>query len=149
MNEILLNVLSCVVTAVIIPLITLLGSKLIKWISGKIDNEKTSKYLTEATTIVLDAVKCVFQTYVEALKKEGSFNKDAQLIALNKAKEIVLNQLSNDVKEYIKSNFGDIDTWLTTQIEASINTLKNKAFTSSKRASLILIPRASHILKAV
>ncbi len=125
MNEILLNVLSCVVTAVIIPLITLLGSKLIKWISGKIDNEKTSKYLTEATTIVLDAVKCVFQTYVEALKKEGSFNKDAQLIALNKAKEIVLNQLSNDVKEYIKSNFGDIDTWLTTQIEASINTLKN------------------------
>ena len=125
MNEILLNVLSCVVTAVIIPLITLLGSKLIKWISGKIDYEKTSKYLTEATTIVLDAVKCVFQTYVEALKKEGSFNKDAQLIALNKAKEIVLNQLSNDVKEYIKSNFGDIDTWLTTQIEASINTLKN------------------------
>ena len=125
MNEILLNVLSCVVTAVIIPLITLLGSKLIKWISGKIDNEKTSKYLTEATTIVLDAVKCVFQTYVEALKKEGSFNKDAQLIALNKAKEIVLNQLSNDVKEYRKSNFGDIDTWLTTQIEASINTLKN------------------------
>ena len=80
MNEILLNVLSCVVTAVIIPLITLLGSKLIKWISSKIDNEKTSKYITEATTIVLDAVvnvKCVFQTYVEALKKEGSFNKDA------------------------------------------------------------------------
>lgn len=33
MNEILLNVLSCVV-----PIITLLGSKLIKWISSKIDN---------------------------------------------------------------------------------------------------------------
>ena len=78
MNEILLNVLSCVVTAVIIPLITLLGSKLIKWISSKIDNEKTEKYITEATTIVLDAVKCVFQTYVEALKKEGNFGKDAQ-----------------------------------------------------------------------
>ncbi len=30
MNEILLNVLSCVVTAVFIPLITLLGFKLIK-----------------------------------------------------------------------------------------------------------------------
>lgn len=44
--------------------ITLLGSKLIKWISSKIDNEKTSKYITEATTIVLYAVKCVFQTYV-------------------------------------------------------------------------------------
>ena len=125
MNEILLNVLSCVVTAVVIPLITLLGSKLIKWISSKIDNEKTEKYITEATTIVLDAVKCVFQTYVEALKKEGRFNKDAQLIALNKAKDIVLAQLSDDIKEYINKNFGDVDTWINTQIEASINTLKN------------------------
>lgn len=77
MNEIMLNVLSCIVTAIIIPLIALLGSKLIKWISSKIDNKKTSKYITEATTTVLDAVKCVFQTYVESLKKEGSFNKDA------------------------------------------------------------------------
>ncbi len=39
MNEILLNVLSCVVTAVVIPLITLLGSKLIKWISKRKDLE--------------------------------------------------------------------------------------------------------------
>ncbi len=81
MNEILLNVLCCLVTVVIIPLITLLGSKLIKWNSSKINDEKTPKYIAEATTIVLDAVKCVFQTCVEALKKEGNFNKDAQLIA--------------------------------------------------------------------
>ena len=73
----------------------------------------------------MDAVKCVFQTYVEAFKKEGSFNKDAQLIALNKAKDIVLAQLSDDIKDYIDKNFGDIDTWINTQIEASINTLKN------------------------
>lgn len=125
MNEILLNVLSCVVTVVIIPLITLLGSKLIKWISSKVDNEKTSKYITEATTIVLDAVKCVFQTYVEALKKAGNFGKEAQLAALTKAKDIVLAQLSGDIKEYINKNFGDVDIWINTQIEASINTLKN------------------------
>lgn len=125
MNEILLNVLSCVVTAVVIPLITLLGSKLIKWISSKIDNEKTEKYVTDATNIVLDAVKCVFQTYVDTLKKEGSFDKDAQLTSLNKAKDIVLAQLSDDIKDYIKTNFGDVDTWVTTQIEASINTLKS------------------------
>ena len=62
---------------------------------------------------------------LEALKKEGNFGKDAQLIALNKAKDIVLSQLSEDIKNYIKTNFGDVDTWITTQIEASINTLKN------------------------
>ena len=69
MNDILLNILSCIVTTIIVPLITLLGTKLIKWLSSKIDNEKASKYLAEASTIVLDAVRCVFQTYVESLKK--------------------------------------------------------------------------------
>ena len=45
MNEILINVLSCIVTVVIIPLITLLGSKLIKWISSKLDNEESTKLI--------------------------------------------------------------------------------------------------------
>ena len=126
MNDILLNILSCIVTTIIVSLITLLGTKLIKWLSSKIDNEKASKYLGEASTIVLDAVRCVFQTYVEALKKEGTFNKEAQLIAFNKAKEIALKQLNNDLKDYINNNFGDIETWLSTQIEASINILKSK-----------------------
>ena len=105
-----LVLVSCVVTAVVIPLITLLGFKLIKWISSKIDNEKTEKYITEATTIVLDAIKCIFQNYVEALKKQGNFGKDAQLIELNKDKDIVLSQLSEDIKNYIKTNFDDVDT---------------------------------------
>lgn len=61
----------------------------------------------------------------ETLKKQGNFNKDAQLIALNKAKDIVLAQLSEDIKEYINKNFGNVDTWINAQIEASINTLKN------------------------
>ena len=70
MNDILLNILSCIVTTIIVPLITLLGTKLIKWISSKIYNGKTEKNITEAITIVSDAVKCVFQTYVAALKKK-------------------------------------------------------------------------------
>ena len=93
-----LVLVSCVVTAVVILLITLLESKLIKWISSKIDNEKKEKYISEVTTIVLNAIKCVFQIYVKALKKKGNFVKNSQLTALNKAKDIVLSQLSKDNK---------------------------------------------------
>lgn len=50
------------------------------------------------------------QTYVKALKKKGNFEKDTQLIALNKAKDIFLSQLSEDNKNYIKTNFDDVDT---------------------------------------
>lgn len=125
MDDIFINILSCIVTVIILPLITLLGSKLIKWISKKIDDENLEKNLIKATNIVLDAVKYVLQTYVDNLKKEGKFTKDAQLIAFNKAKEIVLSQFNEEIKSYIKDNFGDIDSWIDVQIEASINNLKN------------------------
>lgn len=125
MNEILLNIISVVVTAVVIPLISLLGTKLYQLINTKINNEKGAKCLKEATDIVLNAVRSVFQTYVEALKKEGKFDKDAQLKALNLAKDTVLSQLSIDARNYISSNFGDLQEWIVTQIEASINLLKN------------------------
>ena len=125
MDDIFINILSCIVTVIILPLITLLGSKLIKWISKKIDDENLEKNLIKATNIVLDAVKYVLQTYVDNLKKEGKLTKDAQLIAFNKAKEIVLSQFNEEIKSYIKDNFGDIDSWIDVQIEASINNLKN------------------------
>ena len=78
-------------------------------------------------TIVINAVRSVFQTYVEALKKEGSFNKDAQIIALNKAKDIALTQMTDEVKEYLVTTYGSLDSWLDTNIEATINILKNKS----------------------
>ena len=125
MDDIFINILSCIVTVIILTLITLIDSKLIKWISKKIDDENVEKNLIKATNIILDAVKYVLQTYVDNLKKEGKFIKDAQLIAFNKAKEIVLSQFNEEIKSYIKDNFGDIDSWIDVQIEASINNLKN------------------------
>ena len=125
MNEILLNVLSVVVTAIILPLISLAGTKLIGWLSTKIKNEKANNILETATNIVINAVKSVFQTYVDSLKKEGKFDKESQLVALNKAKDVAISQMSEDVKEFIKNNYGNLDAWLNTQIEATIDTLKN------------------------
>ncbi len=126
MNEILLNIISVVMTAVVIPLISLLGSKLYELINSKIKNEKGAKCLTEASEIVLNAVRFVFQTYVESLKKSGSFDKDVQIEALNLAKNIVLSQLSAETKTFISSNYGDLNEWLITSIEAGINKLKNQ-----------------------
>ena len=60
------------------------------------------------------------------MKKEGSFNKDAQIIALNKAKDIALTQMTDEVKDYLVTTYGSLDSWLDTNIEATINILKNK-----------------------
>lgn len=126
MNEILLNIISVLVTAVIIPLISIGGTQLIKLINSKIKNVETAKQLTTATQIVTNATRSVFQTYVESLKAEGKFDAQSQLVALKRAKDIALNQMKDDVKKYIVTNYGNLDNWLTTQIEATINLLKNK-----------------------
>lgn len=125
MNDILINIISAVVTTVLLPLLTWAGAKLIQYIGTKVKNEKAAALLTTATTIVLNAVRSVFQTYVESLKASGSFGQDAQVEALKKAKEIALSQLGDDVKEYLTTNYGNLDGWLTNQIESTINLLKN------------------------
>ena len=127
MNEIIINIISVVVTSIVLPLISIAGAKLIQFINSKIKNTKAADLLTTATTIVINTVRSVFQTYVEALKKEGSFNKDAQIIALNKAKDIALTQMTDEVKDYLVTTYGSLDTWLDTNIEATINILKNKS----------------------
>ncbi len=125
MNEILLNILSVVVSAVVLPLISLIGAKLVSFINTKINNEKASKLLEKATEIVTSAVRSVFQTYVEALKKNGTFDKNSQISALNQAKTIVINQMTDEVKTYISATYGNLDNWLSTNIEATISKLKS------------------------
>ncbi|MDE6408556.1 MAG: hypothetical protein K2K48_05975 [Anaeroplasmataceae bacterium] len=125
MNDILLNVLSVVFTVFIIPLITMLGTKVISWINSKIKNEKMAGLLTQATEAVINAVRSVFQTYVEQLKADGTFGEEKQRNALLKAKDLALSQMTDEVKTFIQINYGDLQQWLTTSIEATINKLKN------------------------
>lgn len=125
MNEIILNIISVVVTAVILPLISYAGARLITWLNTKIKDENAKQQLTVATDIVTNAVRSVFQTYVEALKKNGTFDKESQKVALIKAKNDALAQMTDEIKEHITKNYGDLETWIITQIESTINILKN------------------------
>ena len=124
MNEILLNVLSVVVTAVVIPLISFLGYKLTQFLNSKIKDEKARRLINQANEIVLNAVRSVFQTYVETLKTSGGFNADAQAIAFNKAKAIITSELTEELKAFLTENYGDLTNWITNSIEAAIYNLK-------------------------
>ena len=125
MNQILLNVLAAVTTCIILPLISFLGIKLSQWLSTKIKDEKAAALFTKAVDIVTNAVRITFQTYVESLKNSGSFGKDEQSIAFEKAKAIIVSELTEDLKTFITQNYGDLQTWISNQIEATIYKLKN------------------------
>ena len=55
----------------------------------------------------------------------GIFDKEAQVEALTRAKNIALSQITEDTKKYIEDNYGDFNNWVTIQIEATIDLLKN------------------------
>lgn len=113
-----------VIGTVVAGLATWLTTVIITWLNSKIKNNKLARWSTAVTKIIMEAVQSVFQTYVEALKKEGKFTEAEQRIANEKALSIIKSQLTDELIKYIKENFGDMEVFLKEQIEAMIYQLK-------------------------
>ena len=74
---------------------------------------------------VVDAtVKLVNQRFVDQLKKDGKFNKEAQEEALKEAIKTAKAMITNEVADIIKDHFGDFQTYLVAMIEKTIANLK-------------------------
>lgn len=115
----------------LLPLLGILTKYLVAFIAmkseemkQKTNNETAQKYLQMATDTITACVIATNQTYVESLKAQGKFDKEAQEVAFNKTLEAVLALMNDEVKEYITEVFGDLNTYLTTQIEAAVNGTK-------------------------
>lgn len=115
----------------IIPLLAALTGFIVQYlrikskeISGKMNDEVAQKYTEMITETIVNCVIATNQTYVEALKKEGKFDEQAQKVAFEKTLNAVLAVLSDDAKNYLREITGDINTYLTQRIEAEVN--KNK-----------------------
>lgn len=89
------------------------------------NNETVNKYIGIATEVITDCVNMVTQTYVETLKKQNKFDKEAQQEAFSQCKQQVLNLLTDDAKLVIQEVYGDIDKWIDTKIESTVNINKN------------------------
>lgn len=120
MQDVILIIVGTVGTG----LATWLTTVIITWLNSKIKDKKLARWSTAVTKIIMEAVQSVFQTYVEALKKEGKFTEAEQRIANEKALFIIKSQLTDELIKYIKENFGDMEVFLKEQIEAMIYQLK-------------------------
>ena len=119
-NDVLIeavNLLFKIVTVVAIPYLSYMVSRSIK-------NDKLKHLVNRGEEFVKKSVAMVQQTFVDSLKKEGKFDKDAQREAFRMAYETWMEMASEEVKEAIMEQTGNIDTWLNTMIEAQIYTDK-------------------------
>lgn len=120
-----------IVQLCIIPLVGILTKYLVdyldakrKEINSKTDNETAQKYTNMIYQTIVDCVIATNQTYVESLKKSGSFDEAAQKEAFSRTMNAVMAILSDDAKEYIAEATGDLNTYLTQLIEAEVNKRK-------------------------
>ena len=118
------EILTYILSAAIVALISYLSERLIVLINQKIQNQKASKALSEAVELVVNAVKATQQEYVDELKKAGTFNTDAQKIALEMAIKKVRANMSVETEKYLTANADDLNDWIADMIHSVIYDMK-------------------------
>lgn len=101
-------------------------SRLIAWLNTKIKDEKMKQMAGQVLSIIQSAVQAIQQVFVDALKDDGKFDAKEQAIAKEKCLAIINEQLTPELTAYIQENFGDVQKYLSTQIEAVLYNLKQK-----------------------
>lgn len=105
--------------------LTYLISVKIKELKQKTNDETAKKYLDMLNDTIAKTVLATTQTYVEALKKQGKFDAEAQKEAFKQTYEAVMKVLTEDAVKYITISVGDLETYVTNQIEAQVKLTKN------------------------
>ena len=73
--------------------------------------EEINKYIKMLAETITDCVIATNQTYVEVLKKQEAFTKEAQKEAFKKTYDAVMLVLSDDAKEYLTEAYGDLSAY--------------------------------------
>lgn len=115
----------------IVPLLAVLTTYLVNYIKAKSDelvkdsdNELERKYMAMLADTITDCVLATNQTYVEALKNQNAFTKEAQEEAFRQTFDAVMAVLNDDAKAYLTNVYGDLTVYLTQKIEAEVNKSK-------------------------
>lgn len=116
----------------IIPLLGVLTAYFVKWVNVKSaelsasrESELERKYLNMLNDTIADCVMATTQTYVDALKKQDSFDIEAQKEAFAMTYSAVMKLLTDEATEYLNTIIGDLSLYITQKIESEVKLNKN------------------------
>lgn len=118
-----IDMLVLVLTALCGYLLTYINKKK-QALQQDINNELVTKYTDLIEQTIIDCVTATNQTYVEALKKQGAFTKEAQKEAFSRTLNNVMSILTEDCYEYLATITSDVDKYIANKIEAEVNFAK-------------------------
>lgn len=128
------DIMPILIQIVLIPLLTALTGVAVKWINSKANEikAKTDNLFLQRTIGLLNdtissTVVAINQTYVDELKQDGSFTKEAQEKAFQKVYDTAIKSLTEDSKQYLESYIGDLKEYIFAKIEEEVVNNKNTA----------------------
>ena len=114
------NILIPILITIITICICTMTSKVAKD-AARLAPSKYSEIIYGLENIVSKAVITTNQTFVNELKKQGKFDKEAMQEAYKRTYESIIASLSQTFFEYIDEEAVDIDALLKNMIETSVN----------------------------
>ena len=114
------NILIPILITIITICICMMTSKVAKD-AARTAPSKYSEIIYGLENIVSKAVITTNQTFVNELKKQGKFDKEAMQEAYKRTYESIVASLSQSFFEYIDEENVDIDALLKNMIETSVN----------------------------
>jgi hypothetical protein len=91
-----------------------------KELKDKAKNEVTAKYIEMLDDTIINCVIATNQTYVDALKKAGSFDLEAQKHAFQLTYDAVMSILTDEAEMYLNEAIKDLNTYITNKIESGV-----------------------------
>lgn len=122
-----LEILYKVFEVAIIPLLGAATLYLIAFIDAKkkelkekAKSETTKKYIDMLDDTIINCVIATNQTYVDALKKAGSFDAEAQKQAFKLTYDAVMAILTDEAQIYLNEAIKDLNAYITNKIESGV-----------------------------
>lgn len=123
--ELFWQILPAVLTAVL-PILCGFLCRLLKRLADRVTqnmkDERVKALVGEIDAAVQSAVNYVNQTFVDELKKAGTFGEDPEYAeeAFRTAYETAIETISSDAMDWISETFGDVRKYLEVKIEESV-----------------------------
>jgi DICT domain-containing protein len=129
MNESLIpEMLNSAVMVVIIPILGIIAKYIVAFLKSRltelehrIHNDTLSKYMNIAEDAIATAVISVNQTFVDTMKKQGTFDQAAMEKSFVLAKNKALAIMGASAQNVLEDAYDDIDAWLDSKIEFYVN----------------------------
>lgn len=133
-TEIIIALITTLVTAVLVPFLTIYLRKLAAKADAeiaKIEDQTASTamhdLLWKASDEIDAAVKATAQTYVDSLKKANAFDAAAQANAASMALETFKTLMGQAGMDALEDIIGDAEAWARSRIEAAVKENKPAA----------------------